>query len=154
MVLDGPLAEELGQETFVRAYAARQRYDRSLAVHPWLHAIAVNLVRSHLRRARLLRFFPLLDSLADDRSGVGRHDLDLTNALRRLSPGDRSALVLHYVHGFDYSEVGKILNVPAGTVASRINRSRSRLRRLLEPDYPALPLTTRLRRRHENAPTG
>lgn len=136
VVGDPALAEELVQETFLRAFRSRDRYDSTWKPGVWLHSIALNLARSHLRRRRLISFLPLLDvhpapAVADVR------DLDLVQALAELPQADRAALVLNAVHGYTYEEIGRALGVPAGTVGSRINRAKRRLAERLGPAFRA-----------------
>lgn len=126
------VAEELVQEAFIRAYRSRHRYDPAWKPGVWLHAIGVNLARSHLRRARLLRFLPLAGSEPAPPPDV--RDSDLLAALAQIKPADRAAVVLSFVHGYTYEEIGRIVGAPAGTVASRINRARNQLRTLLAPE--------------------
>jgi RNA polymerase sigma-70 factor, ECF subfamily len=135
VVGDSATAEELVQEAFLRAYRHRDRYDPRWKPGVWLHAIALNLARSHLRRRKLISFLPLLDLHHAPEDSIG--DPDLVAALGELPTGDRAALVLNVLHGYTYEEIGRILDVPAGTVGSRINRARRRLQRRLEPIYRA-----------------
>ena len=127
------VAEELVQETFVRAYRNRLRYNPKWKPGVWLHTIGLNLARSHLRRARLFKFLPLLGTEPAQAPDV--QDSDLLTALAQLRPADRAAVVLSFVHGYTYEEIGVIVHAPAGTVASRINRARAILRTLLAPEY-------------------
>lgn len=133
VVGDSATAEELVQEAFLRAYRHRDRYDPRWKPGVWLHTIALNLARSHLRRRKLIAFLPLLDLHPASPDDIG--DPDLVAALRELPAGDRAALVLNVIHGYTYEEIGRILGCPAGTVASRINRARRRLQRRLQPVY-------------------
>lgn len=125
VVLNAAVAEELTQETFERAYRAREGYRPDAPVGAWLHRIAVNLAISHLRRERLSRLLPLrlgVPGPPDLREQVEARTL-VEEALGELSPKLRAAVVLHYYHGFTRDEVAAILGVPSGTVASRIAKS-------------------------------
>ncbi len=125
MVFDAAIAEDLCQEAFVRAYRARHRYRPSGSVGGWLHRIAVNVAISHLRRDKLARLLAPKLLLGPDRGDYERSDARtlLERALARLTPKLRAAVVLHYYHGYTREEVGKILDIPAGTVASRIAKA-------------------------------
>lgn len=134
------LAEELTAETFARAFARRESF---VALHesagPWLYGIATNLVRNARRaeRRQLEAYgraaaisdgqpddFDQADARLDARQAAPR----LVGALLELEPGDRDTLVLFAWQELSYEEVGTALGIPAGTVASRINRSRRRMR--------------------------
>jgi RNA polymerase sigma factor (sigma-70 family) len=133
------LAEELTAETFARAFAGRESF---VAVHdsagPWLYGIATNLMHKARRaeRRQLLAYAkaavisidePNDFDQADARMDAGQAVPRLVGALLELEPGDRDAIVLFAWQELSYKEVGTALGIPAGTVASRINRSRRRL---------------------------
>jgi RNA polymerase sigma-70 factor, ECF subfamily len=133
MVFDSSLAEDLSQETFVRAYRSRDRYRPTGPVGAWLHRIAVNVTISHLRREKLSRLLAPRLLLGPGTGGYERVEAKtlLERALGRLSPRVRAAVVLHYYHGYTRDEVAKILGIPSGTVASRIAKAMSVMRREL-----------------------
>jgi len=136
----GALAEELTAETFARAFAHRESFAPvHLSAAPWLYGIATNLVHNSRRAERRQlqaygRVAGISGGTADDFDradaridalGAASH---LVGALLELKPGDRDALLLFAWQELSYEEVGTALGIPAGTVASRINRSRRRLR--------------------------
>ena len=145
----GPtLAEELTAETFARAFARRESF---AVLHdsaaPWLYGIATNLVRNSGRaERRQLRAYgraaaissgqPDVFDQAEDRIDALRLAPALVRALLTLDPGDRDALLLFAWQDLSYREVGAALGIPAGTVASRINRSRRRIRASLGANAP------------------
>jgi len=106
-------------------------------LRPWLVSIAANEARQLIRRRRRRTVVELavVDAATpgvDPASRVG--DLDLTNALARLNPGDRALLALRYVAGFDSTELGRAIGrSPSGTRA-RLARLLDRLRRELSDD--------------------
>jgi len=126
---DPAAAEDCAQDAFVRAYRAWPRWRPEAPVEVWLHRIAVNVARSHVRR-RMWRNLPLLG----DRP-ARQEPLDETfavmRALRQLSVADATALLLRYYHGYSGEEIAAGLGIPASTVRGRIVRARTRLRRLL-----------------------
>jgi RNA polymerase sigma-70 factor (ECF subfamily) len=148
----GPtLAEELTAETFARAFARRETF---AALHgsaaPWLYGIATNLVRNAGRaERRRLRAYgraaaissgqPDAFDQAEDRIDALRVAPAVVAALLTLETGDRDALLLFAWQDLSYREVGAALGIPAGTVASRINRSRRRIRATLGADAPPEP---------------
>jgi RNA polymerase sigma-70 factor (ECF subfamily) len=137
------LAEELASETFVRAFSARARYDRAFPdARPWLFAIATNLVRGQRRaEARRLAAYARLDpaeahGAADDEAAAGRADAAvrgpaLARALEQLSETDRDTLLLVAWADLTYEETARALDVPVGTVRSRLHRARAAVRAAL-----------------------
>lgn len=137
-------AGDLAADVFVRAFSIRRRYDLSRAdCRPWLYGIAANLAGDRLRRLRIgIRVLfeasspePQVDRTADSDSRLVAGDLadDLNAALGRLSDDDRTTFLLFALEELTYSEIGEILDVPPGTVGSRISRVRSRIIQLI-PD--------------------
>ena len=141
-------AEDLVQDTFVRAYRAVGQFRGDSTFRTWLHRIAVNVVRSHAVRQKSRR----LDSArgrdsdrADDDAAIervaSREDLEsavvrrrvIDQALARLPPDQRLLITLRDVQGLEYREIAVITGLPIGTVESRIFRGRRRLRPMLEP---------------------
>src|SRR6202163_2268809 len=125
MVFDPTLAEDLSQEAFVRAYRSRDKYRPTGPAGAWLHRIAVNVTISHLRREKLARIIGPKLLVGPGTGGYERVEAKtlLEKGLARLSPKVRAAVVLHYFHGYTRDEVGKILGIPSGTVASRIAKA-------------------------------
>jgi RNA polymerase sigma factor (sigma-70 family) len=137
----GPsLAEELTAETFARAFADRARFvPLQESASPWLYGIATNLIHNARRaeRRRLAAYERVCArspassddfDRADSRVDADRVAPRLIAALIRMEPGDRDALLLFAWQELTYGEIGVALGIPAGTVASRINRARRRLR--------------------------
>ena len=136
-------AEEIAQDTFVRAYAALQGYDaeriRALKLTPWLMTIAVNVARNRVRGKRL----PVddLDGIDEPLASRGdepeqvseRNDLSdrLAEALRDLPPRYRAAVILRHVLGLSYDEIAEALEQPPGTVKSNVHRGVQLLRERL-----------------------
>ena len=131
VVLDSAAAEDLTQETFVRAYRARSRYQPTAPPGAWLRRIGVNLSISYLRRQKLARFLPARLYVAPDRRDYDRAEARdvVEKALAVLSPKLRAAVVLHYYEGLTREEIADVLGVPAGTVASRIAKAVAIMRR-------------------------
>jgi RNA polymerase sigma-70 factor (ECF subfamily) len=135
-------ADTMVGEIFLIAFEKRTRYDLGrLTARPWLYGIATNLVAKHRRReARRLR---ATARLAVDQAAPGdvadrvSATVDaasawprVADAVARLPAGERDALLLHVWEGLSYDDVAAALDVPIGTVRSRINRARGRLREL------------------------
>ena len=147
MVHDAGAAEDVAQETFVRAWRALGRFRGESTFKTWLYRIATNVARTHLdRRGRRAR---IADRSLDDEAEplqagdvpspapdaetalVRREAID--RALSELPDELRQALVLRDVEGLDYKEIAGVTGAPIGTVESRIFRARRRLRTLLRP---------------------
>ena len=136
VVLDSAAAEDLTQETFVRAYRARNRYTPTAPPGAWLRRIGVNLAISHLRRQKLARFLPARLYVAPDRRDYDRAEARdvVEKAMAELSPKLRAAIVLHYYEGLTREEIADVLGVPAGTVASRIAKAVAIMRKTMGSD--------------------
>jgi RNA polymerase sigma-70 factor (ECF subfamily) len=136
VVLDAAAAEDLTQETFVRAYRARHRYTPTAPPGAWLRRIGVNLAISHLRRQKLARFLPARLYTAPDRRDYDRAEARdvVGKAMAVLSPKLRAAVVLHYYEGLTRDEIALVLGVPAGTVASRIAKAVAIMRKTMGSD--------------------
>src|SRR5207244_4445041 len=138
VVLDSAAAEDLTQETFVRAYRARSRYTPTAPPGAWLRRIGINLAISYLRRQKLARFLPARLYMAPDRRDYDRAEARdvVEKAMARLSPKLRAAVVLHYYEGLTREEIAEVLGVPAGTVASRIAKAVAIMRKAMGSDQP------------------
>ena len=139
-------AEDLTQEVFLRVYKSLGSYR---AAHggfaTWLTSVTRNLLIDHYRRSKRDR---VTDSLEDvmpkletkesagrrpDRAAlVGELSEQVQRALSKVSPDLREAVILRDLQGLEYREIQDVLQVPEGTVKSRINRGRIELARLLE----------------------
>lgn len=128
----GPdLARDLASETFTSAFAARKRYDAARGeVRPWLFGIANNLLRRHYRdEERRLRALARLDT---PETGFPPEEPRLADALRELSAEERDVLLLFAWADLEYAEIASALDVPIGTVRSRLHRARGHIRAALE----------------------
>jgi len=145
-------AADLVQDTYARAFRSYRQYTLGTNAKAWLFAILRN---TFLNQRRSIRRRPpeihcdwideleAGESIEPDRRGPDPYrkflnDLlreDIARALAELPEDFRSAVVLCDVEGFSYSEIAEILEVPVGTVRSRIHRGRSRLRNMLEEWY-------------------
>lgn len=137
--LAGPSeAEDLTQETFIRAYRALAGYDpdriRSLQLRGWIWTIALNLGRNHARdRARRPTPVELEDRLGmEDAEPPDSRAWD--RRLSALSSPQRRAVVLRHVVGLDYDEIARATGRAVGTVKSDVHRGLERLRRLMEEE--------------------
>ena len=148
------MAEDLTADTFTAAFRSRSRFDATQATGalPWLYGIASNLAARHRRdEVRGLRALartgvdPVAQSWvdqADQRLVAQASNRPLAQALADLSAGDRDVLLLVAWADLTYAEVAHALRLPVGTVRSRLNRARRKVREALpglvadDPDEP------------------
>ena len=146
-------AEEIAQETFVRAFVHAEKYRTVARFSTWLYTIATNLVRNRIRKQRST---PKLVSISwgrgEEEDGE-RHDIDLPDAndlpdrtvekqeihgavaagIARIPAKYREAFVLREINHFSYEEIAAVTGLKLGTVRSRINRGRGHFREIMEP---------------------
>jgi RNA polymerase sigma-70 factor (ECF subfamily) len=141
-LVDPDEAVEIVQRAFVKAWERLSDLEEDAAFAGWLRRIAINLVRDLWRGRRFHDELPEDDEPgalvedAPDPSALAEAAQDahrLRTAVRELPPTFREAVVLHYLDGLPVEEVARILDVPKGTVLSRLSRGRGRLKRSLTP---------------------
>ncbi|TMR98187.1 RNA polymerase sigma factor [Nonomuraea basaltis] len=142
--LDQQAADDLAAEVFLTAFRKRETFDSARGqVRPWLYGIATNLIGLH-RRAEARRLRALQRSATVHRGAEHGHEervvtrVDAVSAqgrlaaeLRALSDGDRDVLLLSALAELSHEEVAKALDIPYGTVGSRLSRVRKKLRAAL-----------------------
>jgi len=140
-------AEELAQETFLKALERLRQFRGQASFYTWLFRIAVNLALSHRRRGKRIRFNPLEpgdnpgESLAVTADLAARRQPSppveamsaetarrVADAIDQLDDDFRLVVVLRDVEDMDYDQISQTLNVPAGTVKSRLHRARCMLK--------------------------
>ena len=135
-------AEDLTGETFLIAFSRREDYDLAHQnALPWLYGIASNLVRerrrAEVRQLRALARTGVDDVLADHAESVSAKVTAqastrvLAGALARLTAGERDVLLLMAWAGLSYDELAAALDIPLGTVRSRLHRARTKVRAAL-----------------------
>ncbi len=132
-------AFDLSQETYLKGFAQIEKFEGRSSIATWLYRIAVNEALQFLRRAETARL--KLEKCAKG-SNNGKCPIETTNvrldvqaALARVDASDRAVLLLRYQDGLDYRAIADILGSAEGTVASRLNRARDRLRENLRKSY-------------------
>lgn len=143
---DSDEAEDVTQDTFLRALHALERFDSSRPLRPWLLRIAANQAHNWRRSAgrymsALQRFF-----LSEAHTGASIENKSIQNieaealwqAVRRLSEDDQQVIYLRYFLDLPVDEAAAALNVAAGTVKSRLSRALGRLEGLIQKDFPQL----------------
>lgn len=145
-------AEDLTQDVFIKVYGNLGSFDLARgSFQTWITTLARNLLVDHFRRSKQQRVtdsmdagweetddLPLSDRLAA--SGPSQHDRAaqkeiarmVQEALTKISPELREAVILRDLQDMDYKEIAQVLRIPEGTVKSRISRGRAELARLLD----------------------
>ena len=141
-------AEDLVQETFLRAYQGLPAFDGRASLGTWLYRIATNLCIDHQRR-RARRVPTVSYSIREDEDGEPtewefpdlrtpdpleaalNRELEgvVERAVSRLSPKLKTVLLLYDVEELSYEEIARVLNIPIGTVKSRLNHARAQIQR-------------------------
>ncbi|MCE2531128.1 MAG: sigma-70 family RNA polymerase sigma factor [Acidimicrobiia bacterium] len=152
MTRNDAAAEDLVQETYLRAYKGFDRFTEGTNLRAWLFRILTNLYINEYRRRRrrpeevdlgdtdslyLYRGLGGADSArlsrsAEDELLDGLTSVEVRDAIEALPEGYRVAVLLADVEGFAYKEIAEILDIPIGTVMSRLHRGRKRLRQTLQ----------------------
>jgi RNA polymerase sigma-70 factor (ECF subfamily) len=133
------VAEELAQESFLRAYRARQRLMQAANQRAWLYRVATNAAFDHLRRGRKFAWLPW--SRADDlhapqpdvAEAANQRDA-LEKAFQALPVDYRAPLLLHSYDGLSVAEVADALGISEGAVKMRLRRARELFRRAYSPE--------------------
>jgi RNA polymerase sigma-70 factor (ECF subfamily) len=128
---DAAAAEDIAQESFLAAVRALDRFDRARPFGPWLHRITVNRAIDYAR-ARALRREGMLVADEGEAPAGGEISDELVAALALLSPEHRAVIVLRYVLEYTPGEIARMLELPRGTVNSRLRRGLDRLRPAVE----------------------
>ena len=148
-------AQDLTQEVFIRMYRTLKSYDVDRgALITWVTTITRNLLVDHFRKSQQDRMTDSLDAASEheDAMPLGEQIADkgappdagvqqrerqeaVHQALQKLSPELREAVILRDLQDMDYREIAAVLKVPEGTVKSRINRGRAELARQLQRTY-------------------
>ena len=133
IVHDHAAAEDIAQEAFVQAIRRLDRFDRRRRFAPWLGAIVANraIDWARARAARRESGHEPPEAAAPAEPPPGRYSEDVLTALARLSPDHRAVVVLRYVLEYTPGEIARALDLPRGTVNSRLRRGLDALERTL-----------------------
>lgn len=141
-------AADAAQDAFVRAYRALPSFKRDQPFRPWLLRIvtnvALNRLKSVQRRAALIERYAREMVLNNSTQSPENATLErlqnerMLQAVRRLSPDDQSLISLRYFLELPEAEVAQTLNIPLGTVKSRLYRTLARLREIIRREFPDL----------------
>lgn len=144
---DASEAEDVTQETFLRAYQRLNRFDPQRSLRPWLLGISRNLARNRSRS--LGRYWGAIERYArtyldgskatpEDRTQSQAEADSLWKALRMLNQNDQEVIYLRYYLDLSTEETGESLGIPTGTVKSRLNRALARLGGIIAREFPEL----------------
>ena len=146
-VHDMDLAQDLTQDTFLKLYTHKNTYREIAKFSTWLYTIALNLARTELRKKKRRKTYAVSDLSTKDRefilssdsnvikdSTAEKNDLSLImNAcLKQLSEEFQTMIIFRDFQELSYDTISKIMDIPIGTVKSRINRGRFKLLKLLK----------------------
>jgi RNA polymerase sigma-70 factor (ECF subfamily) len=136
-------ADDLVQDCLERAIRKQALWRADGPLRPWLYRVLINVWRNNLRsRSRRPAQVPI-DDVADQlfvpAAQTGRVALaEMARAIEKLSAEHREALLLVVVEGLSYAEAAQVLEIPVGTLMSRLGRARSSLARMTQEDQPNL----------------
>ena len=133
-------AEDIGQEVFIRFYKAINNFRGDSSVGTYLTRIAINLSINEIKRRKRKNLFfkPNNEQILDIVDTESKSDYDdsremVQKAIQKLEPKFRSVIVLRLIDGYSTDETAKTLNIPLGTVLSRLSRGQQKLKELLSP---------------------
>ena len=140
---DREVAADIFQETFLRVFKRRSTFDPKRRFRPWLYQICLNLCRDHFRRRAKRQH----SSLDDDENYIEAVDPEplpeqqwerqklaerVQQAVQTLPPKQKTVFLLAHYQGLSYPEVSEILDIPVGTVKSRMYHAQKKLAELLQ----------------------
>lgn len=139
-------AEDIAQETFLRAWKHLKRFDATRPLRPWLLSIASNLASNRRRSAgryfaaltRAFRDEPTSINNTEENSSQAMQANDLWKAVQTLNLPDQQIVYLRYFLDLTVSETAEVLQVAEGTVKSRMSRALEKLRNVIQQDFPVL----------------
>ena len=142
-------AEDILQEVFLKLHRYAERIDRTVSLAPWLYRVTANLCYTHVSRQK--RWLAALEDVIENvvappartcpEQHVERGELQdvVQQAIDLLSPNQKIVIVLYYLADLSLKEIAHILEVPEGTVKSRLYYGRENLRGHLEKKHRSLP---------------
>jgi len=138
-------AEDIAQETFLRAWKHLRRFDSTRPLRPWLLSIASNLASNRRRSAgrylaaltRAFRNEPK-PAAVEEQSAKHVEAKDLWQAVQKLNMQDQQIVYLRYFLDLTVAETAEVLQAAEGTVKSRLSRALEKLRGIIKQDFPVL----------------
>lgn len=134
-------AEDIGQETFIRFYNSLDKFRGDASVGTYLTRIAINLSLNELKRRKRQRkhFFSRsndnIENVPDTKESNNKKEINelVRLSIQKLEPKFRTVLVLRLIDGYSTQETAQTLNLPVGTVLSRLARAQMKLKEILKP---------------------
>jgi RNA polymerase sigma-70 factor (ECF subfamily) len=140
LVHDVDEAQDLTQESFIRAYHAIETFRGAARFYTWIYRITVNLCMDHFRKQRTEQTLvgaeqPMDSDPPTPDSVAHQHEMSqaVHRAIRALPPDQRTVIILRELEGLSYKEIARVTDSSMGTVMSRLFYARKRLRELLKP---------------------
>ena len=138
-------SEDIVQETFLRIFRKKKAYKNIAKFSTWIYTITGNLAKTELRRRNKRKLFSLsglkyndkeyeipdLKKDPEEKADSVVKDEIVQKAINSLSPKFKEVIILRDIQELSYEEISKIINIPLGTVKSRVNRARLKLQELL-----------------------
>lgn len=142
LVSDWEVANDLAQDTFLKAYNALPRTDESLQISPWLYRIATNTALDSLRRRKRITWVPFKfelepEELHSDPAPRQAESDAIQRALAQVPHDQRTCLVLNMYQGLSYKEIAEVLGISTNLVAVRIYRGREKFIEAYKKANPA-----------------
>jgi RNA polymerase sigma factor (sigma-70 family) len=138
------LADDITQETFLRAFQKFHLYDSTKPLRPWLFRMTINMIRSTQRKQRWLTFFGQVpDAMSDSLEDLilkNEREQELWQVVNTLLKKRRDVIILHYYAGLTLQEVASILGIRLGTCKSRLHAALKQLRENNEDNYLLIPI--------------
>jgi RNA polymerase sigma-70 factor, ECF subfamily len=125
-------ADDVAQDAFQRVISKARHFDSTRPFEPWLRRVVVNTALDRHRREARWAELPSSETADDHAGSTGEVNDRLSVALSRLPYDQRLAVVLRFALGYQHDEIAEMLDVPVGTVASRLGRATKRLRTQME----------------------
>jgi RNA polymerase sigma-70 factor (ECF subfamily) len=142
---DAALSDDLAQETFLRLYRNLHQYRSEARFSTWLYRVTYNVFLAHARKwpaAEAATSRQPIDKLnaAEPSVAVGRHaqQIDVARAIAQLDEAERSALIYCYFDDLSHEQAALALNIPLGTLKSRLLRARQKLKLALAAWQPGI----------------
>ena len=134
-------SEDIVQETFLRLFKNKHYYKEISKFSTWIYTIAGNLAKTELRKRKRRKLFSISHYMSTEKdydipdiSSSPEMDTNsiitdkiIQSAIDKLSPKFKQVIILRDIQGFSYEEIAEIVNIPLGTVKSRVNRARLKL---------------------------
>ena len=143
-------AEDLAQDTFLKLYKSKHLYKEIAKFSTWFYTIAINIAKTNLRKKKNYSSISISDFDPDgekdfdlkadvlspeDTAQAGIENEFIQNAINSLDDKFKEVIILRDIQDMDYEEIAEIMKLPLGTVKSRINRGREKLKEILQEIY-------------------